>query len=520
MSLEPHNDDLNSHLVNQTIKLSGIKQFSQTAALADDYSYQPNFILVDANSQYSKSIFGDIVPLYNYDDVVSLIVTSWDSLYDFILHSSSFMVCLLSIANQLLNNAAYYSYIVVVSGYQQVMELPTKFNKLKSQYQELLEIVSSPNTRSLLWLEVKLDAQTALDKLLKLYEQVWNITQKFYLSIIVVACLFLVSFSSVLNESTSSFLTNFLNNTTIVNSSSVITSVDSLQPQVASASAVQDIPVKKILEHTVEEGETLSLISDIYAINVDTIRFNNKLAGEPELGKKLFIPWTEGYIHNVEKESSPEELAQLLAVSAEELKETNKALYNSETNTFAADTLILAASTDFVTIQSNLDKAKEREQSLAALAEQEKRRQRVLSQTAVSANTYAGAYSDEKTSGIFIWPSQGSISRCVQPGHIACDLANFSAPPIFAMQGGTVVSSGWDSSGYGYMILIDHGTINGRNYKTLYAHMSELYVNAGQSVNQGQAIGKMGSTGYSTGVHVHFEIIVDGMKMNPLNYLG
>lgn len=524
MSLDPKSsDDSISISVNQTIKLSGLKHHSTRKREIEEFSYQPNFVLVDANGQNSRAVFGDIVPLYSsYDEVVSLIVTSWDSLYDFILHSSSFMICLLSIANQLINNAAYYSYTVVLAGYQEVVALPDRFNRLKQQYTELLEIVTTAETRSLLWLEVKLDVQTALDKLLKLYEQVWFITQKFYLSFIVVSCLGILSFSSVLNSSSSSFLTNFLSNNTVINSQALITNVDTGTTQVASASAIKSIPVKKILEHTIQEGEDLSFVSSMYSINVETIKFNNQLTEEPAVGTSLFIPWSEGYIYNTPKEYSVEQLAQIFEVDAEVLKSQNEAVVNPENGSIAENTLVLVPTNDFAAIQINLDQEAEREASAKRAQEAEAYQQRLanLRASAVSANTYAGAFSDAPESTNFIWPTEGNISRCVQPGHIACDIANFTAPPIWAMQGGTVISSGWDTTGYGYMILIDHGTIDGRNYKTLYAHMSELYVTAGQEVKQGAAIGRMGNTGYSTGTHLHFEVIVDGAKINPLNFLS
>ena len=75
--------------------------------------------------------------------------------------------------------------------------------------------------------------------------------------------------------------------------------------------------------------------------------------------------------------------------------------------------------------------------------------------------------------------------------------------------------SGWSPVGYGNHVIIDHG--NG--YRTLYGHMQVLYVAAGQTVNRGDRIGKMGSTGRSTGVHTHFEVILNGVYINPLNVL-
>ena len=86
-----------------------------------------------------------------------------------------------------------------------------------------------------------------------------------------------------------------------------------------------------------------------------------------------------------------------------------------------------------------------------------------------------------------------------------------------AVQAGRVVYSGWDGSGYGYMVRIDHG--NG--LQTLYGHASRLLVRAGEYVDQGQTVMLMGSTGRSTGSHVHFSIFQGGgySGYNPLKYL-
>ena len=94
------------------------------------------------------------------------------------------------------------------------------------------------------------------------------------------------------------------------------------------------------------------------------------------------------------------------------------------------------------------------------------------------------------------------------------DIANASNPPIQAAQSGSVTTVGWDARGYGNYVVIDHG--NG--YKTLYAHMStgSISVTPGTKVNQGQRIGTMGSTGRSTGTHLHFEVIGPTAKLNPL----
>jgi murein DD-endopeptidase MepM/ murein hydrolase activator NlpD len=97
--------------------------------------------------------------------------------------------------------------------------------------------------------------------------------------------------------------------------------------------------------------------------------------------------------------------------------------------------------------------------------------------------------------------------------HSGVDIAADYGDPIAAADSGTVIYSDW-MSGYGYTVIIDHG--NG--ISTLYAHNSSLYVGNGQYVNKGQQIAGAGSTGYSTGPHLHFEVRVNGSTINPMSY--
>ncbi|WP_106450944.1 murein hydrolase activator EnvC family protein [Trichococcus alkaliphilus] len=102
--------------------------------------------------------------------------------------------------------------------------------------------------------------------------------------------------------------------------------------------------------------------------------------------------------------------------------------------------------------------------------------------------------------------------------HRGVDIAGSGA--ISAAQSGTVETATYHAS-YGYYVVINHGTINGVNVKTLYAHMQPgLLVAPGQTVSQGQQVGVMGTTGSSTGVHLHFEVQENGAVVNPVNYIG
>ena len=124
--------------------------------------------------------------------------------------------------------------------------------------------------------------------------------------------------------------------------------------------------------------------------------------------------------------------------------------------------------------------------------------------------------------GSFIWPAAGVITQgfwAWEWGHRhgGLDIAAPSGTPIVAADGGTVIEAGWNVYGFGYCVVIDHG--NG--FKTLYGHMrNQPAVWVGERVSRGQYIGPMGSTGNSTGPHVHFAIYYNGILRDPLNYLG
>ena len=90
-----------------------------------------------------------------------------------------------------------------------------------------------------------------------------------------------------------------------------------------------------------------------------------------------------------------------------------------------------------------------------------------------------------------------------------------SGKPVYATRAGKVISAVTSNSGYGIYVLIDHGD----GYSSLYAHMSARYVSAGDSVSKGQMIGRVGSTGNSTGPHLHFEIRYYGEKKDPMNFV-
>jgi murein DD-endopeptidase MepM/ murein hydrolase activator NlpD len=116
------------------------------------------------------------------------------------------------------------------------------------------------------------------------------------------------------------------------------------------------------------------------------------------------------------------------------------------------------------------------------------------------------------------WPVQGTITSGYGPRwgrmHEGLDIAGGSGTPIAAARAGTVILAGY-SGGYGNLVVVDHGG----GLSTAYAHLSSISVSVGQGVGQGTVVGGMGTTGNSTGVHLHFEVRVGGAAVNPLGYL-
>jgi len=147
----------------------------------------------------------------------------------------------------------------------------------------------------------------------------------------------------------------------------------------------------------------------------------------------------------------------------------------------------------------------------------------VTERIALGTKTPPEEYSTEDAGyGKFIWPMDVGKSHISEytywdggyAGHVGIDIVAYYGAPIYAGASGTVTHSGWNY-GYGNCVIIDHG--NG--YQTLYGHCSELLVSVGEKVIQGQIIAKEGATGMVSGAHMHFEVRMGNVKLNPVHYL-
>lgn len=127
----------------------------------------------------------------------------------------------------------------------------------------------------------------------------------------------------------------------------------------------------------------------------------------------------------------------------------------------------------------------------------------------------SSAASAPPEAALYIWPVRGRILQSYRYGHGAIDIEAVAGTEFVAIAAGTVEFASWNTAGYGNLTIIDHG--NG--VRSLYAHQSEFLVAPGQRVEQGQVIGKTGSTGWSNWPHLHLEMIVDLRRVDPCGYL-
>ena len=245
----------------------------------------------------------------------------------------------------------------------------------------------------------------------------------------------------------------------------------------------------EVVDYVVKSGDTVSSIAKMYAISVDTIIWANSLSAKTTIktGQKLEIPPVTGIIHKVGRGETVYSIAKKYGVEPQEI-------VDFPFNSFANDeTFALSINQSLIVPNGVMPEDKP---------------------TTPQSSSYVAVVQGAGL-GSFIWPTSGKITQQYSWYHPAVDIADKSGPGIASSDSGTVVSVIYSRLGYGNHVIVDHG--NG--FKTLYAHMNKIYVSAGDRVAQGQSIGQMGSTGRSTGAHLHFEIIKNGIKLNPLTIL-
>jgi murein DD-endopeptidase MepM/ murein hydrolase activator NlpD len=276
--------------------------------------------------------------------------------------------------------------------------------------------------------------------------------------------------------------------------------------------------------YTVEEGDTLSHVAVRFGLNGGPLAGWELLAAsnKPDItnvddfiqpGQKLRVPTKRGLVHTVLLDETIGDLADVFDVTSASIIAAN--------NLSNADLLPIG----FVLIIPDPQRLEAPPPEVAAPepepAPSESSEPAPEPQPEEPAPQEEPAPEPPRSSNGFIWPITASakITNYMSARHpLGIDLGLAHAPrsSIVAVADGEVTFAGGNACcSYGLYVIVDHG--NG--LRTLYAHLSRLDVRKGQSVSQGQTLGPAGSTGYSTGVHLHFEVHKNGTRVNPMTYL-
>lgn len=258
------------------------------------------------------------------------------------------------------------------------------------------------------------------------------------------------------------------------------------QEELTTTTVVSDKPRFEIVDYEVVKGDTLASIADKFGISVDSIKWANSLKTEKLItGQMLRIPPVTGIVHKVAAGDTIYSLAK-------KYKSDSQKILNFPANEFA----------DLDTFALNIGQVLFVPDGVMPAAAP-------VYKTAPVPQFIAGA------GGKFQWPTVGIITQYPVSYHMAVDIANSSLPAVVAGDAGTVVYAGCIKYGYGCHVIINHA----EGFQTMYAHLSSYSINSGDKVGRGQVIGKMGSTGRSSGAHTHFEVRKNGVLLNPLSFL-
>jgi len=274
-----------------------------------------------------------------------------------------------------------------------------------------------------------------------------------------------------------------------------------IKPSVISAetgnAALASNARSSVITYTVKEGDTLAAVARQFSISANTIMWANNLSSSGIIheGDKLAILPTTGTLHTVKSGENLNAIADKYGVAASQIISYNN--LSASAMLQIGQQLIIPGGRQLAVPQK-------------AVAYTPKSNSNVIS---VIKDILTPAV---ETGTKLLWPTVGhNITQYYSWRHTGVDIANKLGTPVYAADDGVVEIAGWNNGGYGNMIMLDHP--NGM--RTRYGHASKLLVSVGEEVKRGQVIMLMGSTGHSTGPHVHFEVYIGKTRVNPLNYI-
>ncbi len=244
--------------------------------------------------------------------------------------------------------------------------------------------------------------------------------------------------------------------------------------------------------YEVQPGDSISSIANRFNLQMTTVLWENNLTARSilRLGQKLTILPTDGVTYKVRRGDTPAKVARAFHVDVDDVL-----AFNPSGNFQPGQTIMVPGGRPLYVAPPVVPKP-----------------QPTTPYVAVQQPTIVSSGSSSR----LLWPTvHRRITQYFSWRHTGVDIADSIGTPIYAAEEGVVVTAGWNRGGYGFYIIIDHG----QGLQTLYGHTSKMYVKAGDHVVRGQQIAEMGSTGHSTGPHVHFEVRVNGRRTNPLIYI-
>jgi murein DD-endopeptidase MepM/ murein hydrolase activator NlpD len=258
--------------------------------------------------------------------------------------------------------------------------------------------------------------------------------------------------------------------------------------------------------YTVQEGDTVASLAAQFGITAESILWNNLDLEDEDflsLGQKIRIPTSDGIIYEVRLGDTLSDIAGYFGVDVQDVLDFPANGLSSADDIVENQTVFVPNGVLPVPVHSEPIAEEDTPTSVVEPAEPS-------SPPVVERPPSATG---------FIWPVVGPISSYFGPSHpLGIDIDQFHSPgaPVLASAAGTVTFAGGNACcSYGLYVVINHG--NG--FETLYAHLDPIAVVQGQQVAQGEVIGYVGLTGYTTGYHLHFEVRLNGQYVNPLNYL-
>lgn len=279
---------------------------------------------------------------------------------------------------------------------------------------------------------------------------------------------------------------------------------DLLTPGLAqSTPSPTSAPAPAYFTYTIQPGDTIDSIAAAYGIDPNYIIWNNPLiSSNPDMllvGATVVVPSTNGLVYNVTLGDNLNAIASAHGIDVNDIINFAPNGITTPDTVVEGMVLVLPGAIGYTPEPTPAAPSA----PLPAAAPQP---------------AYVPDPAPVYTPSVgFIWPYYSSLSTYFSGYHRGIDIDGFGnyGAAIVAAASGRVVLAAYDDYGYGYHVIIAHDD----GSQTLYAHLSDIWVGQGQYVNQGEAVGALGSTGYSTGPHLHFEIHVGGYAVDPLAYL-